>query len=141
VNKHSFALLQAIATILGEEAEISFDTKIKDVFSKKFNAITWFKVLVKLELTYGFHIPADWKERIHLTIEEYSHLLSGLKIIPESMYPEFYEIKTRMYVDVIKEAKIVTGMEESSKKQLTEIREKLDFMYKRLKQITELPVN
>jgi hypothetical protein len=141
VNKYSFSLLQAITTILGEEIEISFDTKIIDIFSKNFNAITWFRVLVKLELTYGFQIPTVWKEHIHLTIEEFGNQLSGLKSIPVSMYPEFYQLKTQMFIDVIREAKIVTRMEESSKEQLTEIREKLDFMYKRLKQITEFPFN
>lgn len=141
MNKYSFALLQAISTILGEETEISFDTKITDIFSKNFNAITWLKVLVKLELTYGIHIPADWKERIHLTIEEFGQQLSELKFIPESIYPEFYEIKTQMLVDVIREAKIVTGMEDRSREQLTEIRERLNLMYRRLKQITEIQLN
>lgn len=128
-------------TNLDEEIEISFNTKISDIFSKNFNAITWLRVLVKLELTYGFHISADMKENIHLTIEEFGKKLTSLPVIPEAFYPEFYELKTRMLIDVMREAKIITGMEDGSKSELSEIRERLDLMYDRLKQITEFPVN
>jgi hypothetical protein len=141
MNKYSFALFNEIQTSLEEENDFSFDTKISDIFSVDFDEFSWISVLINLELTYGFNIPDDWAEHTHLTIEEYGRQLSNLPVIPEAIYPEFYELKIKMFTDVVREHKIVIGLEEGTEEELSEIRERLDLIQERLNEITEFPLN
>ncbi len=141
MNKYAFTLRTKIEAHLEEEVDISFDTKIADLFSDNFDEISWIHVLIKLELTYGFNIPDDWAEQTHLTIEEYGLQLSKLPLIPEAIYPEFYELKIQMLYDVIRKYKILSGLEEGTEEELTEIRERLELIQERLDQITEFPLN
>jgi len=141
MNKYAFTLYNGIQALQEKESDFSFDTKIADVFSENFDEFSWITVLVRLELTYGFNIPDDWAEQTNLTIEEYGSLLSKLPVIPEVLYPEYYDLKIQMLDDVIREAKIISGAEEGTEEELAEIRERLDIIQKRLDQITELPLN
>ena len=141
MNKYAFTLYNEIQALLEEENNFSFDTKIADIFSENFDELSWFNVQVKLELTYGFNIPDDWMEHTHLTIEEYGHQLSKLPLIPEAIYPEYYELNIQMVFYAVREAKIINGLEEGTEEELIEIRERLDYIQARLNRITEFPLN
>lgn len=141
MNKYAFTLYNEIQALMEEENDFSFDTKIAEVFSENFDKISWITVLVRLELTYGSNIPDDWAEQTNLTIEEYGRLLSKLPVIPEVLYPEYYELKIQMLDDVIREAKIISGAEEGTEEELAEIKKRLEIIQDRLDQITEFPLN
>lgn len=141
MNKYAYTLYREILSELDDHEEISVETKIAGIFSDNFDEFTWVTILIRLELIYGFNIPDNWAEQTQLTIEEFGKKLSLLPIIPEAIYPEFYELKTQMYADVVREYEITSGSEEGSEEELSEIRDRADFIQQRLNQITELPLN
>ena len=141
MNKYAFTLHTKIEAHLEEEVDISLDTRIADIISENFDEISWVSVLISLELTYGFNIPDDLAELTQLTILEFGLQLSKLSVIPAAIYPEFYELKIQMLYDVIREYNIISGLEEGTEEELTEIRERLELIQERLDQITEFPLN
>jgi len=142
MNKYTYTLRTKIeAHLEDEEVDLPLDTKIADIFSENFDEFSWLSVLISVELTYGFNIPDDLAERTQLTILEFSHQLSKLSVIPAAFYPEFYELKIQMLFDVVREAKIISGLESGTEEELIKIRERLDIIQTRLNQITELPLN
>lgn len=141
MNKYAYTLYREILSELEDHMEITVETKIADIFSDSFDEFTWVTVLIRLELIYGFNIPDNWVEQTHMTIEEFGKKLSSLLLIAEAIYPEFYKLKIQMLYDVVREAKITSGLEEGTEEELAEIRERLGSIQERLNQITELPLN
>ena len=141
MNKYAYTLAKEIQSFLKEENAISFDSKIADIFSEDFDELSWLTVLIGIELIYGVNIPDEWFGLTHLSIIEYGNKLSTLTVIPEAIYPEYYDLKVQMLDFIIRETKIIQGLEEGTEQELLEINEKLKEIEQRLNQITGFPNN
>lgn len=141
MNKYAYSLMKEIQSLLEDENEITIDTKIAEIFSEDFDELSWIIVLIRLELIYGINIPDEWSELTNLTIMEFGKKLSSLIIIPEALYPEYYELKILMFDYIKREIKIIKGLEDGTIEELLEIRAKLNEIEQRLSQIVEFPRN
>lgn len=100
----------ALATLLDYKSKIKkhykLDTVISDLFDEDLDEIDFIKSLSELELVYGFEIPEDLYDRTDLTLGEFGDELSHLPVIPDELYPEFYDIKftsmklTKRYIEL-----------------------------------------
>ncbi len=141
MNKYAYTLLKEIQTQLDEDYEVSFEFKISDLFTEEFNEVSWLLLLVKLELIYGFEIPESLLDQVNLNVLQFGEKLSELPRIPNVFYPEFYELKHQGMDDVLLLAQIEAGLAEGTQEEIDEIKERLDAIDKRIKEISELPLN
>jgi len=99
-----------IATLLDSKSKhkkhYSPDTVISDLFDENLDEIDFINSLSELELIYGFEIPEELFDRTDLTLAEFAEELSQLPVIPEELYPEFFDIKlasmklTKRYIEL-----------------------------------------
>ena len=75
----------------------------------------------ELELIYGFEIPDELYDRTDLTLEQFAYELSQLPLIPDELYPEFYDIKTTSIKLTNKAIELEVKTDEASKMELEEI--------------------
>ena len=102
--------LYTLATLLDSKSKVrkdySPDTVISKLFDENLEEIDWVLSLSELELIYGFEIPQDLFDRTDLTLGEFAYELSQLPVIPEELYPEFFDIKftsmrlTKRYIEL-----------------------------------------
>lgn len=76
------------------------------VYKNTHREIDWILTLSELELIYGFEIPEDLYDRTDLTLGEFGDELSHLPVIPDELYPEFFDVKftsmklTKRYIEL-----------------------------------------
>ncbi len=87
----------ALATLLDSKSNIkkhySPDTVISDLFDENLDEIDFIKSLSELEIIYGFEIPEELYDKTDLTLGVFAEELSQLLLIPDKLYPEFFDIK------------------------------------------------
>ncbi|MBE0572383.1 MAG: hypothetical protein IH618_12640 [Ignavibacteriaceae bacterium] len=82
------------------------DTVISNLFDENLNEIDFIKSLSELELICGFEIPEDLYDKTNLTLGEFADELSHIPVIPDELYPEFFDIKftsmklTKRYIEL-----------------------------------------
>jgi len=109
-----------------QEAMIAVDQKISDQFDETFDQIDWIVLLMRIELIYGIEIPDELNENIDLTLSEFTHALLNLPIIPDNLYPEFFDIKTTMATLMRRYIDLEVKTDAASKKEQEEINVKLE---------------
>ena len=92
-----YKYIYTITKILRDDFEvqkvIDQEDKISDLFDEPFNEIAGILILSELELIYGFEIPDELYDRTDLTLEQFADELSQLALIPDDLYPDFFDIK------------------------------------------------
>jgi hypothetical protein len=57
-------------------------------------------------LIYGFEIPEDYYDKTYLSLGDFAEELTKLPLIPDEIYPEFFDIKftsmklTKRYIEL-----------------------------------------
>ncbi|GIK61884.1 MAG: hypothetical protein HND40_06850 [Ignavibacteriota bacterium] len=102
--------IYTLATLLDSKSKIrkhySPETVISDLFDEDLDEIDFIKSLSELELIYGFEIPEDLYDKTDLTLGEFADELSHIPVIPDELYPEFFDIKftsmklTKRYIEL-----------------------------------------
>lgn len=102
--------LYTLATLLDCKSKIkkhySPDTVIKDLFDENLDEIDFIKSLSELEIIYGFEISENLFDRTDLSLGQFAEELSKLPLIPDELYPEFFDIKftsmklTKRYIEL-----------------------------------------
>jgi hypothetical protein len=89
--------LYTLATLLDSKSKVrnhySPDTVISNLFNQNLDEIDFIKSLSELELIYGFEIPGELFDRTDMTLGEFADELFQLPVIPDNLYPEFFDIK------------------------------------------------
>ncbi|MFZ1518688.1 MAG: hypothetical protein WAU11_07930 [Ignavibacteriaceae bacterium] len=89
--------LYTLAKLLDSKSKLkkiySPDSVISDMFDENLDEIDFIKSLSELELIYGFEIPGELFDRTGMTLGEFADELSQLPVIPDNLYPEFFDIK------------------------------------------------
>lgn len=104
--KYIFTLATLLDFKSRDKKYYSPDTVISDLFDENLDEIDFIKSLSELELIYGFEIPEKFYDRIDLSLEEFADELSQAPLIPDELYPEFFDIKmesmrlTKRYIEL-----------------------------------------
>lgn len=138
---YAFTLYNAILEFYATERQFSYETKLSDIFLDELDEYPWFNILIRLELTYGIDIPDSVAKEKHLTITEFGEKLSKLSIIPQTIYPEYYEIKKQILENIITYCRIENAIEEGTQEDLDKINEELNFIEDRLEEISGFQLN
>ena len=137
MNKYIYTL----ATLLDYKARIkkhySPDILISDLFDENLDEIDWILTLSELELIYGFEIPDELYDRTDLTLEQFANELSQLPLIPDELYPEFYDIKTTSMKLTNRAIELEVKTGEESIRELQEIDAEFEELTIRLNMILE----
>ena len=92
-----FRYIFTLSTLLNDKFRIKKhygpDTVISDLFDENLDEIDFIRSLSELELIYGFEMPDELYDRTDLTLEEFADELSKLELIPDELYPDFFDIK------------------------------------------------
>jgi hypothetical protein len=95
--------IYTLATLLDSKSKIrkhySPETVISDLFDEDLDEIDFIKSLSELELIYGFEIPEDLYDKTDLTLGEFADELSHIPVIPDELYPEFFDM-TKRYIEL-----------------------------------------
>jgi hypothetical protein len=132
--------IYTLATLLDSKSRISKhyspESLISDLFDENLDEIEWILILVELELIYGIEIPDGLYDRTDLTLEEFAEEVSYLPLIPNELYPEFYDIKT----ETMKLTKRAIELEEKTDRgslcEMQRINEKFEELDDRLNVLT-----
>ena len=92
MNKYLYTLGQILKEDYPDR-DISSDDKISDLINGHIDEMLWVLTILKMELIYGVNIPDQLADKTELTLEEFTDELSQLQLIPDKIYPEFYDIK------------------------------------------------
>jgi len=121
MNKYIYTL----ATLLDTKARIkkhySPDLVISDLFDEDLDEIDFIRSLSELELIYGFEMPDELYDRTDLTLEQFAYELSQLPLIPDELYPEFYDIKFTAMKLTKRAIELENKTDEESVRELQEI--------------------
>jgi len=93
MNKYLYTLAILLDTKSRIKKHYSPDIVISDLFDDNLDEIDFIQSLSELEIIYGFEIPDELYDRTDLTLEQFAYELSQLPLIPEELYPEFFDIK------------------------------------------------
>lgn len=132
MNKYIFA----IATLLDSKSRAKKlynpDTVISDLLDENLNEIDFIMSLSELELIYGFEIPDELFDRTDLTFEQLAAKFLQLPIIPDELYPEFYDIKMENMILTKRYIELETKTDEDSIRELKEINNQFELLTDRL---------
>lgn len=141
MNKFVYALLRELGEWVEKEKEYTINSKIIDLFTKRFNEFTWSKCIVNIELFYGLDIPDQLVEQTQLTILDFGKKLALLSPLPEEVYPEYFKLKTSMMVDIERllqiEINFNLGFEEGTPEEIIDIKKRMAIRNIKLKEITK----
>lgn len=132
MNRYIYTTALILKDLFDVDREIVTSDKISVLFDESINEIAWILTLTRLELIYGFEIPDDLYDRTDLTLEEFAGELSRLDLIPNELYPEFYDIKT----ETMRLTKRAIGLgeksDEKSIQELNDINKQFELLTDRL---------
>lgn len=128
--------LYTLVTLLDSKSKVkrhySPETVISNLFDEYLDEIDFIKSLSELELIYGFEIPDELYDRTNLTLGEFGDELSQLPVIPNELYPEFFDIKftsmklTKRWID------LETKTDAESEREMQRLNEKFEELDDRL---------
>jgi hypothetical protein len=128
--------LYTLATLLDSKSKVrkhySPDTVISELFDENLDEIDFIKSLSELELIYGYEIPDELYDRTDLTLGEFADELSQLPVIPNELYPEFFDIKFTSMVLTKRYIEIETKTDADSLRELQRINKKFEELTDRL---------
>ncbi len=136
-----FKYIFTLATLLNNKSRAkkhySPDTVISDLFDENLDEIDWILTLSELELIYGFEIPDELYDRTDLTLEQFAYELSQLPLIPDELYPEFYDIKNTTMKLTKRAIELEVKTDEESIRELQEIDTEFEELTERLNVVIE----
>jgi hypothetical protein len=137
MNKYIYTL----ATLLDYKARIrkhySPDIVISNLFDENLDEIDWVLALSELELIYGFEMPEELYDRIDLTLHQFADELSKLELIPDELYPEFFDIKFTAIKLTKRAIELEVKTDEESIRELQEIDAEFEELTIRLNMLLE----
>ncbi len=110
---------------------------ISDLFDENLDEIDWILTLSELELIYGFEISDELYDRTDLTLEQFANELSQLPLIPDELYPEFYDIKNTTMKLTKRAIELEVKTDEESIRELQEIDTEFEELTERLNVVIE----
>jgi hypothetical protein len=132
MSKYIYTVAKMLNFISEQHRVYDTNTIISDLFDDNINEFDWIMILVELELIYGFEIPDELYDKTKLTLEQFAEELSQLPVIPEELYPEFFDIKftsmklTKRYIE------LENKTDAESVREMQRINEKLEELDDRL---------
>jgi len=105
---------------------------ISDLFDENLDEIDFIKSLSELELIYGFEIPEELYDRTDLTLGEFANKLSNLPVIPDELYPEFFDIKFNSMKLIERYIELENNTDADSVREIQRINEKFEELDDRL---------
>ena len=132
MNRYLYTLAILLDTKSRIKKHFSPDIVISDFFDDNLDEIDFIRSLSELELIYGFEIPEKLYDRIDLTLEQFAYELSQLPLIPEELYPEFFDIKFIAMKLTEKWIPLEDKTDEESSRELQEINAEFEELTDRL---------
>ena len=135
MNKYRFVIGLFLKVYYDQKNMIADDEKISQLFNETFNELDWIVLLMRLELIYGMEIPDELSLNTELTLSELTYGLSKLPLIPNNLYPEFYDIKILMAHLMNRSIELEDKTDMASKKELVKISKEMEDSDRRLKSL------
>lgn len=130
--KYIFTLATLLDYKSRNKKHYSLDTVLSDLFDENLDEIDFIKSLSELELIYGFEIPDELYERTDLTLAEFAEELSRIPVIPEELYPEFFDIKFTSMKLTKRWIELENNIDAESVRELKEINQQFELLTDRL---------